>query len=427
MGCKQVFCSRGALSSTGATTRYFFPATVSVVSGSASGFPAWPVTGTFKKLRVDLASAPPTGETVVYTLVKNGVDTSVTVTLTDADTSAQHTGTTVSVTAGDTVYVKRASSGTVSSTTEWFALEFDGAVAGESAYGGLEATLPSATATSAVALFTPVAWSTAQLPGKQSVVAAAGNLASIDYILLNAPGAGKQWVFTIYKNSVAQDGAGGTPDTRVTISDAATTGGWSGTLACAAGDLVQVQATPTGTPTLSPVAYGVKFVATVDGESQGGAAGSGLLVQSNGSVAYQTPLIASATSWTASGTESTVDLKPGISSFTIRDWYLKIRASTTGAAAGPGSGGDGWTFVLRQDNANPASGPSITVTDATTEGSDLTNEVTIASGNTSWSVQATTAVSPNQRIALWGFVQYALAESVGGGGGGSFAALSLAW
>lgn len=87
----------------------------------------------------------------------------------------------------------------------------------------------------------------------QAPTSAAGNLLTLKVRLVSAPGSGKSLRFQISIN--------GTPSTTmdVTVSDAATSGTATGTVALSANDLLTIKVTPSGTPTLSLAEVQVEF------------------------------------------------------------------------------------------------------------------------------------------------------------------------
>ena len=214
--------------------------------------------------------------------------------------------------------------------------------------------------------------------------------------LFTAPGAAKQHEAAIYKNGVKQDGSGGTPDTRITISGASsTTGSWSGTLPVASGDRLLVQSTPTGTPSGSEWAIGVKFVATTDGESHGGSQVFVNLPSAGG------PHFAAPNQWSSIGwdtTEANVDaLWDSPTDVTIRDLRISLGTQTVGT--GP------ITFTMRKAGADTAMTATMTV--GQSAGSDMTNEFDMTQGNM-WSMKYTFSGSPGAaRVASFAYVMYA--------------------
>jgi hypothetical protein len=88
-----------------------------------------------------------------------------------------------------------------------------------------------------------------------SVISESGQFLAFKVSLSAAPGAGKSWQFQVSIN--------GTPSALdFTISDAATTGSDTGTVAVAAGDLVTIKVTPSGTPAAANMVGWINFSPT---------------------------------------------------------------------------------------------------------------------------------------------------------------------
>jgi hypothetical protein len=411
-GCKQVFC--GKFEAGNATTQYGSPTSFGTLTTSAGLDQPWLVTGDFRNLVVSVATAPGAGKSWTYTLHKNGASTLLTVTIADAATSGSDTSNTITVTAGDTVTLVRTSSGLPTGSISDISLEFNGETAGESGYGG---GLPHSLNTTSAAYNTPFGastWTTAGATIRHNLVPTAGNLTALRADVNVAPGAGKSWTFAYVLNDVVQDGAGATTDTRATISDAATSGSWTGTLAVSAGDRVRVECTPAGTPAAARAGLAVKFVATADGESivSGGVVDA--LPQTG--TEYNLPPLAD--TWNA--TETDRDVVCGVSLFDLTKLYIRVTAA-------PGSG-DTWTFNTRKNTAN--SGPSVVISGAQTTGNDTSSTATMTNGDR-WSLACvysgggSAAAGSN---AAWAWVQDADSDYVapGGGGGSDFPSLSVA-
>jgi hypothetical protein len=227
----------------------------------------FPSAGVLSKLRVRRHPSwvLPVGESCVYTVVKNGVDTALTVTINGPDTYGENLSATVSVVAGDLLALKGVrSAGTVSGmgflATSW-SLEFDPAVSNQAVVASA-ATNPAAYPFGA---YDPVlttyqhlgelaeSWTTT-LSDAESLWAATGTIRSLYLWLTNAPGAGRSVALTIVRNGVAE------PSSTVTIAGTAVTGSVTGlAIPVAPGDRFALRAVPTGSPTRSYVASGVAY------------------------------------------------------------------------------------------------------------------------------------------------------------------------
>lgn len=391
MPCQQIFTNRHtAMSST--VDNYLSPAFTGEAWTSTTVAPVpWPIAGTFRNAGIALVSAPGSGNTLVFTLVKNGVDTSLTITIADLATSGTDFSSSVSVTPGDLLYWRVTPVSTPTVSEHQLTVEFWATGVGESAYGSIG--LLSASQTWRTPVFGQGQWNVGNGGvSNHEVIAVVGNLVGLSYNLSVAPGGGKSYLIQLYKNGTLQDGSGGTPDTRVTIADSATTGSWSGTLALAAGDYVYLESVPTGTPAAAKVGAGVKFIATTDGESVGGALVFFNLPSSGTSYAKASQY---SVNWDA--TESNVLIThSGVSPFLVRG--LRVR---TGLNVGTGP----ITFTLRRNGGS--SGITTTMTVGTNAGSDTVNSVLMSAGDT-WSMEyVATGSAGAARIASYAFVQYA--------------------
>jgi hypothetical protein len=394
MPCKQIFTNRQPAMSN-SVANYLGP-TFGGEAWQASTFAPvpWQIAGSFRYAGIALASAPGAGNSIAFTMVKNGVDTSLTITITDSATSGTDFVHTVSVTPGDLLYWRctPTSSPTVSACQ--LTVEFWGTVIGESGYGNMD--LLSNSQTWRTPMFNQGVWNTGNGgTSNHEVVAVAGDLKALSYNLSAAPGGGKSYLIQLYKNGTLQNGSGGTVDTRVTIADSATTGSWSGTLTLAAGDYVYLESVPSGTPAAAKVGAGVKFLATTDGESQGGMLTFFNLPTSG--TTYSKPM-QYYTTWDA--TEANVLVThQGNTPFLVRG--LRVR---TGLTIGTGP----VAFTIRRNGASSGITCSITVGNQT--GADTTHSVIMSLGDT-WSIEYVATASPGAaRIASVGFVQYAQYE-----------------
>lgn len=202
-----------------------------------------PCAGTMNKLIVKLGTAPGTGSTRAITVVKNGVDTGLTVSISGTGTTGSVTSA-VSWVAGDTVYVKTAVSGAVAAASSiYIAVEWTPTNAGEVPYfgGGLS---PSQTATQYGGL-TGLGTFGATEDAAVEVSPIAFTITGLRVDLATATGAGKSRTTTIRDNATNTVAS-------VVMSDAsATSGTWSATVNIAAGRLVSVQASASGTPAVN--------------------------------------------------------------------------------------------------------------------------------------------------------------------------------
>jgi hypothetical protein len=227
-------------------------------------------------------------------------------------------------------------------------------------YGGSGA-LTSILSTHYSSLFSNgLGWRTASA-ANSSYVSAPGVITQMNVLLTVAPGGATTRVFTIYKNAVAQDGSGGTPDTRVSFTgtDVDLTSTFS--LAIAAGDDVQVRQTATGPPAATDANFTVKVVSTTDTHSNICHWTNGFLPTSGTNYAYT-----AASGWGA--TELGLERGGLMSAVELRDFRGKSNSTITNQ-----------TYTTRKNLG--ATAQSFNVTGGST-GSDLTNTVALAPGDT---------------------------------------------
>lgn len=75
-------------------------------NNAADGAYGAPYDGVLKNMQINLTAAPASGQTVVFTVMKNGVATGLVVTMTDADTQVINTVSTLTVAQGDLLALK---------------------------------------------------------------------------------------------------------------------------------------------------------------------------------------------------------------------------------------------------------------------------------------------------------------------------------
>jgi hypothetical protein len=325
----------------------------------------WVVTGIFRNLSLKRNTELGAGITFTLTLRVNGVDTLLSTVVDDTTTVSADTTHGIPVFAGDVVTLKRVrSTGAGYSVTEDVscAIEFESADDVTSGYGGNGPYGPlSATSYNEVFNFYAENWGNNSSVPSYAVVAVAGTLTRYDMRLDTAPGTGKSRAFHLVLNGVVQDGGGGTTDTGLTISDTATTGSWTGSLAIAEGDTVQVKHEASGSPANSSASIGVAFQATT-------------ALQSNYALPRGSPN-AGATRYGGSfcnpwnGTEATSEILAGQTDFSLHRMRVQIASAASHA------------FTARVNQATPADSLVATLAAGTTA-SDLTHVVTVEADDT---------------------------------------------
>ncbi len=228
----------------------------------------WLAAGTFRNLHIKCLVAPGGATAHVFALRVNGADSALTCTVSGVATTGSDIANDVVVAVGDSVSLQRdATGGSPATSIIFWSMEFESSVAGESAYTiwGVQ-SLSSLNTINYSGPFSPYQ-STSDINGK-NLVGAAGSITRYDVELTSAPGAGTAINIVLMIDGVVQDGGGGTTDTQLTISDLATTGSWTGSLALTSGKQIQYRLTRTGAAASTTWQIATKFVATIDGQSQ---------------------------------------------------------------------------------------------------------------------------------------------------------------
>ncbi len=209
--------------------------------------------GTIRDMYVNLRQAPDPGDIggYVFTVKKNGVTTSLTVTITGDNTTGNDTSNTVSVVAGDRITILVAPFGppdanVVAEIGTTFVADTNHQAPLSNGAGNIALNTAS-TAWNKVAWFL-LSW-TDEVDTRQ--LALQSTLRNLYVRLSAAPGAGKSWVFTVRKN-------GADTNLSVTISGTDTTGNdTSNSVDFSDDDYMTMQCTPSGTPAAAHARWGV--------------------------------------------------------------------------------------------------------------------------------------------------------------------------
>lgn len=261
--------SKTTFATSGTGTRFNHPYGGNAAWSTTQGQHRTPVpaAGTFLNLRVRVKTALAAGSNRTFAIYHNGSVTSLSVTIGDSDTTIHsNTVNTVVVAAGDSIAIGSTLTGTDANVIVDIAIEFESNADNVSIYGGPVVPLSNTTVYHNLTAMDSTDGTALAIDDSQSIWPVAGTFTRWDMWLLTAPGGANARHFVIYKNSVAQDGSGGTPDTRITISGASTTGTASFSLTVSEGDLLSWQATVTSTPAGSTALPGFTLAATTDGQ-----------------------------------------------------------------------------------------------------------------------------------------------------------------
>lgn len=288
---------------------------------------------TLDRLRVKVATAPGVGKNLVIVVLKNGVASALTCTISGTATTAQDLTHTVSYAAGDTITLQATldTGGTAFGTIYWTARQD-----ASGAFAVLGAI------TSASAGFYPVMGSigSAGTSGDTGVVVpCAGTIQS--FYVNSSASAGN---FTVYLNAVAQTLTTG-------VMGAATANDTTHSFAVVAGDRVLVR--NTGTARVS--SWGMSFLPTTDGQSFVGAVSNGNV--STSATTYM-PTV------NVSGSPSTTESWGMLQACTLLGLFAQTSVS-------PGVSPKAYTFTARNNSTNTAA--TFAINDASSTPNDLTS------------------------------------------------------
>lgn len=313
-------------------------ATINGMWQSLSSRPDTPCTvaGTFSNLTVRLPAALTGAQTWAWTLVVNGVDSALTVTIDSSGLIQTDTTHTVSVSANDTICFKSAPTGTPTAQTNVQISCLFTATSGGT--GPLFTTYASST--TGVAYGTPgtINSGTEAESSRRSIMPTAGTITALTIGCNTAPGVGATRTVTLMKNGVDVLTAN--------IVDNATTGSSTGSVSFVAGDLIQLRRyAGAGTPAASLTFVGINWTPTTAGEVPLFSAGTGNF--------DSTTTLFQNLSGTAESTETTE-----ANTFNLVPIALTITKFRCDAATAPGVG-KSRTVTVRKNSANTSATVSV--------------------------------------------------------------------
>lgn len=367
-------------------------------SGAAEGTKSqFPATGTIDKLTITIDSAVAASATKVFTLNINGSDTALTGTINAGQTQVVCTGGPISVTAGDLVYIKYAHTGTpgasANAQVSWL---FNGVSSGESVYMGSEQALTSTTPRF-FGVFPPGnAASTSTANDVTTIAAAAGTITKMYCGIIAAAGTTGSYKFTIFKNGVAQDGTGGTPDTRLTITNVTTrvNQSVSFSLPVAVGDLLYIQCDAISTPSSKTGNISILFVATNPGESIFGWPLPSIPGTSGGASNFNGPYNGFGEGFTwGSEANRLVNVADKFKLYGMQFWLATAPGATKSR-----------TFESRKNSAS--GNQTLTISGTSTTGSDLVHQDNFSALDQICHFESATANTPTASIGAVAFIQF---------------------
>lgn len=298
---------------------------------------------TLDRLRVNLTTAPGAGKNWVFTVMKNGSATALTVTIADTNTQAMGLALPISFAAGDTISLRAVPTGTPTATgvMNWHCRQNAAslfAIVGQNV----------GTTTSGTNYMFPFgrALIASTIALGNMIVPCAGTVSNLYLWLRTAPAGTGSYAVTLYKNGVA------TALTATLGSADTAKNDTTHSVSVAAGDLLTLEVIATNTPVSTTMGYSMSFAPTTDGDSF-------LAYQANGSspstsaTNYQQPVGDGVASWNA--TEANRTLRIG------RTVVKGIFAETS---VSPGVSPKNYTFRVRVEAADTAA--LILINDAST-------------------------------------------------------------
>lgn len=221
-----------------------------------------PITCTLNNLYVQTSAAPGGTTLATFSVMQNGTQTNLGVTISGAGTSGSDITNSVVFQAGDSISMQSAPSGTPTMPANvWWNLT---AVASSNMQpipgGNATPTVNNATAYTGIFSGRNLAWSATETDF-MSIAPTAGTFSKLYLSTAGGPGAGKSYVVTLMVN-------GGTTALSGTVSGTAQTGNdLTDTVVVNPGDTISLQEVPSGTPTARAIRWGIAFSPVTNGES----------------------------------------------------------------------------------------------------------------------------------------------------------------
>lgn len=302
---------------------------------------------TLSVLKIKIRNAPGVGKSHAFTVVKNTVATSLTVTISDNNRYAEDLIHSVSFAAGDSISLQSVPTGTPTGVADvgWTIQ----ASATDQILLGVNNNNLSNSATQYDVPWGGMGHARSTTESDMSVICAAnGTIKNLYAALSGTPGALKNYNVTLMKNGVATA-------LSVTISDLATTGNDTvNSVSVSAGDTLSLRFTPSVVaPTVRMMKWGLAFAPTTAGELIYGFASN--ISPSNTTVQYNQPLSYGQATW--GGETGRTHMFPAA---TVKAFYAKLSAA-------PGAGKSYEIRLRRNSSANTPA--SVTISDAATSGS----------------------------------------------------------
>lgn len=239
-------------------------------------------------------------------------------------------------------------------------------------------------------------------PTQWSIIPCAGNVNRLDVNLTVAPGVGKSRTFTLQNTGTMLNGSGGTADTRVVISDLATSGSATFTAPMSVLNYLTLCHDSSGTPASSHAMYSTAFTPTTAGQyamnfQQSNSGASTVATDWFGNFGagneQGTPFAPTPPGAPPADGETFMSLPGAVDPFTLTGFIVSIYAS-------PGAG-NSYIVTTRKNLASPANTPTVTLSDTTCVAQTNEGSVAFSSPFDLLDVQTDPSSGPNS--VHWGW------------------------
>ena len=353
--------------------------------------------GVFSNSYARLSVAPGAGNSWAITLMKNGVAQTHAIAIAESATTGTDVTNPITVAAGDKLAWRFVGTSAPTSADVTIIANYTPTTAQRAIWGSGCTAGASNSATS----YAPIGGG----GNVSNVFTTVENAATVPWAInatitslhikkASAPGAGKNWVFSIMKNGLEE------VSSQVTLADAATLASITGlSIVIAPGDTLSMKAVPTGTPSVDDTAWGISYTPTTDGQWNI----SGIQTANMTTNAFQ---------WVNVGggdTDESIEAERTSTANGPLGSKLRARGMRYRLTVAPGAG-DTRTLTLYKNGA--PTGLAATIANTDTTGSD-TDNVQFDSLDT-WSLQHTVTGTIAASACSWSM----LVETFGGAGGG---------
>lgn len=253
---------------SGSTYFGLFNATGIFGSGSSSfakyAYVYIPYDGRLSNLHVEINTAPGSGKSFDFKVKVMGTAGNPQVNIANSNTSGADNSTSIAVNAGDLVCLEVIANGTPTAFTDFkVSICYTADAPNNCFMGSSNSSSPGSTTTWFISPYRNSSYSSTQLDILNAMSPFDCTIESFYAGIDVAPGSGKQWTFSIYKNGSIE------ASSTVTIANSSLSGFVTGlSIDVAPGDLITIGITPTGTPAaFNAMNQGIGIIPDTPGES----------------------------------------------------------------------------------------------------------------------------------------------------------------